>query len=433
MLQQRARDARAKIMHDRAIAAQEVRIEQQGQGRPIISAQLAGQRIVFVGDRALHSPSWKTFPDFLWSYLKLVMGADWLEQELRKPEANRSPIWHWHEAVVSQRRKLSVAEGDFVEAELTGAAACYLSLSQSLYQLEHNVTLQARYLQRLRDVRNFQGAYYELQVACALIRAGFRLELMDDVGRGPSTCEFTATSTRTGRSFDVEAKSRAIAGFLGKDHTDGGSDERVGDKVWDHLHAALKKHGEKPKIIFIDLNAPIIAETANWQEGAVAEVHRYGERFRDKSAYVVLTNLANHRYPDEGLRPGLSVAYTTIGYGDPRRFSRLFDAYQWRKRHIDLHYAAEGFSEILRFPVTFDGSMLSETGLAGTPGRLLIGENYIFGGGADAVSGELIDATVIETERVASLIVRTSDGKTVLIRAPLSAAELSDYRRHRDV
>jgi hypothetical protein len=63
-----------------------------------------------------------------------------------------------------------------------------------------------RLLGRLKDSANFQGAFYELFVANALIRAGFQL-VLEHEGDGTSThCEFAAVSCETGKRYWVEAK-----------------------------------------------------------------------------------------------------------------------------------------------------------------------------------------------------------------------------------
>jgi hypothetical protein len=80
---------------------------------------------------------------------------------------------------------MSRTPGEVSSAVMTGVVACYLGTAYSLYLLDHNVELQARLVHRLKNPKDFQGAYYELIVANALIRAGFKLTLED--GTDPST------------------------------------------------------------------------------------------------------------------------------------------------------------------------------------------------------------------------------------------------------
>ena len=74
--------------------------------------------------------------------------------------------------------------------------------------------MQQRYIERLKDINNFQGAYYELAVANCLIRSGFELKLEDETDEQTKHCEFSAVSKKTGKKYWVEAKMRAVTGIL---------------------------------------------------------------------------------------------------------------------------------------------------------------------------------------------------------------------------
>src|SRR5579862_3216243 len=80
-----------------AIQAKQLQREkQQGLGRPIISEVFQGYRIVAVGNRIFYSKNWKTFHDFLFSYLPEVLGRMWGEEELKKPESDQHPLFQLH-------------------------------------------------------------------------------------------------------------------------------------------------------------------------------------------------------------------------------------------------------------------------------------------------------------------------------------------------
>jgi hypothetical protein len=69
--------------------ARQKEIEQQfGLGRPPISFESHGYKMVAVGPELHWSTSWKTFPDFLMSYFKNVMGKEWGERSSSKPASN---------------------------------------------------------------------------------------------------------------------------------------------------------------------------------------------------------------------------------------------------------------------------------------------------------------------------------------------------------
>src|SRR5262249_848533 len=64
---------------DQAFAHEKQREKQQGMGRPIISARVGERRFVAVGSEIFASEKWKTFHDFLISYLQIVFGPEWIK------------------------------------------------------------------------------------------------------------------------------------------------------------------------------------------------------------------------------------------------------------------------------------------------------------------------------------------------------------------
>lgn len=204
-------------------AKERIRQKQQGLGRPIIAARFNDDQIVAVGKAIYWSKKAKTFADFLGEYIKRALGSDWGNAELAKPLDQRHTLLQWYDAYCRYQATTITTPGEVSTAEVTGVVACYLGTAYSLYLLDHNVDLQARLVRRLKNSREFQGAYYELIVANALIRAGFKLTLEDETDPTTKHCEFAAVSP-TGRKYWVEAKMRAVAGLLGKDENDGTTD-----------------------------------------------------------------------------------------------------------------------------------------------------------------------------------------------------------------
>jgi hypothetical protein len=194
-------------------AQEEIRRVQQGLGRPIISEMFKDHRVVAVGNQVYFSKNWKTFPDFLNSYLKKTLGSDWGNAEIKKPLAERHPIMQWHEAYARYQQEIVEEKGQVTSGKVTGVVACYLGLAYSLYLIAHNVELQARLVKRLLDPEQFQGAYYELVVANTLIRAGFMLELEDETDGESKHCEFFAVSRRGWH----QGRKPALAFFLSRD------------------------------------------------------------------------------------------------------------------------------------------------------------------------------------------------------------------------
>jgi hypothetical protein len=166
----------------RSEAREQIRIEQQGQGKPIISAEQNGARVVVAGDTVYSSKKWRVFPDFLSDYIKNILDPEWGNSEIRKPFDQRHPILQWYDVCSRQMTKLPKDEHGLIVFSASGAIRCYLGLAYNLYLIKHNVLLQDRLVQRLKDINNFQGAYYELIIANCLLRAG--------LAKQPLFCKF---------------------------------------------------------------------------------------------------------------------------------------------------------------------------------------------------------------------------------------------------
>ena len=66
-------------------AQEDVRRQQQGHGKPILSWTDHGYRLVAVGKTINWSKNWLVFPDFLLSFMKKTLGAEW--ENARDPRA----------------------------------------------------------------------------------------------------------------------------------------------------------------------------------------------------------------------------------------------------------------------------------------------------------------------------------------------------------
>jgi hypothetical protein len=308
--------------------------------------------------------------------------------------------------------------------------ACYLGLAYALYLLAHNVELQDRLIKRLRNVGNFQGAYYELMVASILIRAGFKLTLEDEADPATKHCEFAAVS-KSGKRYWVEAKMRSVNGLLGRVADDGGAEDDALGRLIPHLNAALKKPASDERLIFIDVNVPPVFDEKNkpnWLEPAMARLERYEQRELEEgvTAYVFVTNMAFHRDLDKV--PSMVGAPFGLGMPDFNRpgLIRVSDAYLQKQKHLDAHVIGEALQSYLRFPETFDGRPSSEA--FGGVRRLQIGQTYCFGD----VEGKDLVATVtaaIVSANEQEVIIGVTDvetHKSSLLRSPLSAPELAD-------
>jgi hypothetical protein len=135
----------------------------QGLGRPIISDVLGDLRVVAVGSRLYWSApgKWKTFHDFLISYLRRILGGEWAEKELRAAARVRHPLLNWYEQLSKLLTKTVVKSGEIGAAPATGAASAFLFLAYDLYLIAHNVSdesFHARLFKRLKSKDHFLPA-----------------------------------------------------------------------------------------------------------------------------------------------------------------------------------------------------------------------------------------------------------------------------------
>lgn len=413
-----------------------IRETQQGLGRPIIGAKVKDHQIVAVGKTIYWSKKWKTFPDFLADYIKRKVGSGWGNAEIAKLLADRHPLMQWYDAYCRYQEQTIKTPGEVHSTDITGVVACYLGVAYALYLLDHNAELQTRLINRLKNLSNFQGAYYELIVASILIRAGFTLTLENETDPTAKHCEFAATSKTTGKRYWVEAKMRAINGVLGRTADDGGSDGRPISRLIPHLNGALKKPAEDERLIFIDLNTPPAFGSdgkPDWLEPAMTRLGRYEREELEAglTAYVFVTNMAFHRQLDTV--PSIGASPFGLGLPDFNRpgMIRVSDAYRQKQKHIDAYAIGQSIEHYLSFPATFDGKLPSES--FGQPSaRVVIGETYFFpevneGG----VIGTVTDATVDKGKKEAVIAITVGADRSYLLRVPMSDEDFAEYTEFR--
>lgn len=425
----------------RAMEAQEqIRIEQQGHGRPIVSSDFAGHKMVAVGNVVHFSQKWRYFPDFLSDYIKQKLDPEWGNREIRKPFEERHPLMQWYHLLCEYQAQQQKDENGHIVADGNGISNCYMGLAYNLYLLEHNAELQQRYVERLKVSEQFQGAYYELLVASCLIRAGFELELEDETDDSQKHCEFSAVSKRTGKKYWVEAKMRSVSGVLGKTDVDGQPrTSKPTSRLSAHLRGALQKPATDERLIFIDVNTgPMTAEDfvddepkpPKWMLAAEKQLNDRERDLKDgEEAYVFVTNMCFHNALYETVigRAVLTFGFGMDDFGKPRFYS-LKEAWKVKQKHADMFDLEESLKSYPQVPNRFDGDLPPVP--KGEHERIKIGATYNF---EDAgVVGEVNTAIVVEGERKIYVGIQGQDGKGHILTEDISDQELEVYRAHRD-
>jgi len=418
-----------KTKLEQIAAFQKQRQQQQGFGKSIVSTVFQGYRIVAVGSKLFHSQTWKTFHDFLYDYIKMLLGSDWGNAELKKSREERHPILNWYHDATVYMNAFIKERGKVHDAPATGVVSAYLGLAYDLYSLEHNAKVQSILLNRLKNRKQFYGAFYETYMAGALIRAGFDIEFEDETDSITSHCELTATFPKTGNKFSVEAKMRLP--------------DKSSLDVGNQLYEALKKDAKHTRLIFIEVNVPDDADDRRTVEvlgGVLKSLRTREEKLTIKGlpappAYVIVTNNPYHYSQNTPCkRCALVEGFKMPDFKFGDKYSDIRAALKLREKHQEItglmkSMAAHGFP-----PSTFDGEIpefaFSEDK---SQGRLIIGNKYgLPDGKGGEIVGELQHAVVMEKEKSAFGVYKLSDGKQEMFSCPLTDEELAAYRKYPD-
>jgi hypothetical protein len=437
---------RAHLAGLRAIAEHEAkearRRQQQGLGRPIISTEFAGHRIVAVGNTVHWSKRWETFHDFLLDYLKDIFGHEWGAKEQEQPTAGRHILLRWANEIreYQNARRALAPNSRIVAAHSTPVLSAYLGLAYNLYLMKHNAKLQRALIARLKnpDESSFHGAYYETFVAATFIKAGYEIEFENERDGSATHCEFVASSGGSNRKFSVEAKAR-FRGFVAPNADPKSLKLGVRDKI----EAALQKKAAHTRVIFVDVNLPevhVAGQKPFWAHAAVAEARDLEETMiasgqSTPAAYLIVTN-----HPYQFAVPG-GFSAVLEGFNIPEfkmgaQFPNLRAALEARARHADIHRVFESMQKHHDIPSTFNGEM-PEIHFQAPSERmapLKIGSSYLVPDeNGNECPTELENAVVMESEKKAYGVCRRLDNNCrVIAMFPLSAVELEAYRRYPD-
>jgi hypothetical protein len=425
----------AREIYLKTHAAHELqRQKQQGLGREIISTEASGTRFVAINNKIAYGKNWKTFTDFLFDYIRDVVGKEWGQNQIEnKSDEERHILISWYQKLCLLQKSYVKEPGQIYSMPMVGVALAYLGLAYDLYCLEHNGVLQKALLERLKNSdENFYGVRYEIAVAAIMIRAGFELEFEAETDRRTSHCEFTAISSKTGKAFSVECKR------LESSPGDGIVNLKALGK---RFSGALKKHANHLRIVFIDLNFPydpkVHSDYPKAMDLAIDHIRKFEFNTANGGnlppAFVFLTNAPyTHHLYDEGIAYAvITDGFKLSEYKTNKAYTSLREAINDREKYSDIHHLLESIEKYKTIPTTFDGE-LPEFSLNPElqKNRLIIGNKYLVpdDSGKD-VEALLMQGLVMENTCEAFCYYQTQKGSTILVKCPLSAEEMVAYRR----
>ena len=325
-------------------------IEQQCILKIIMSTESSEKQIITIGSKTFNAGNCKSFHDLLPLYLRVLLGEEWINEELKKELVLRHPILQWQNSMNVCKEESIQGPGKTQSVSNIGTISALLGLSYNLYLMAHNSELQEKLITRLKDIDQFWGAHYEAQVAAFCIQAGFDIILEDEDDPNSTHCEFTATNIESGRKFSVEAKARTHGKNSGA--------------ISSQLYSALKKSAEYERIIFININIPEKTSNlgpAKWMHEAIASIRGAETRLKIKGndappAYVLLTNQQNACNIDEigfdsgAIAESFKIPDFRVDYAFPS-LKRTIDSRHRHKEIIDIFKVIRRHHKI---PSTFD-------------------------------------------------------------------------------
>jgi hypothetical protein len=428
----------------RAEAARVQREKQQGLGRGIVSATINDYRIVGVGGRVYWSKNWRTFQDFLRDYLIEQLGRVWFGAEMAKAKAEQHPIARWLTQAYADTKLHAKKVGEVYIGPMTGAQRAFINLAYNIYLIAHHAepkiagTLVQSFIARLKSERadDFIGKLFETYAAAAFLKAGFALTYENEKDGSSSHVEFVASNPVTGKKFSVEVKSRNRA-LSEEGPVDDVKRLRVGNK----LNKALAKRAEHTRVVFIEVNIPDMPIDAltGWPRSALEQIRSTENELQPDGsakppAYVIVTNHAFHNNLEAVTAHAqvLAAGCQMPDFGPGVGFNSLKNVLLSRERHKEMLTLLDSMRERYEIPSTFDGeNPVFAFGEASALTRLKIGETYLVPDlKGREVPARLSNAIVIEEEKVAMCIHETFDGENLVIRTPLTDAEMEGWRRH---
>jgi len=276
-----------------------------------------GRRMRAVWSRVWMRPVHETDHEFYLALLRRALGLDWLRVEESKPESQRHRIAAWFEEMDRERESSRPRSGaaHVWSSEPTGGVTELLTLGRDLYDLSQTNQLPTKVMDRLRNTREYQGARYEIAVAGAFARAGFRI-IWTKPGQD-KRCEFVAEHSGLGERIAVEAKSRRredvlhepVAGKPSKDF-----DVEIARLIRD---AEEQLPTDIAGIVCIDLNLPpehaMFTSDAGLVESLKSVLDRFPDPTPEKPSVLTATFFTNFAWHyQEGRRSGKSSVGAVI-------------------------------------------------------------------------------------------------------------------------
>ena len=298
-----------------------------------------GYRWRVVWSKVYMRPITETFHEFIFYILRLTLGENWYKEQLNLNPQKRHIILKWFDSYAEFKKAnktIKNKRNGVWEAIPTGEVQALISLAYDIYCLQISNKLPDFIIKRLRDIRQFQGARYEITVASVITRAGFDIDFLDNKVKAKKHCEFIARHKNKAAIIGVEAKSRHRKGVLHEEGQFNDTDIK-GDINNLFKKAISQKPLKMPYIIFIDLNLPSTAKIPwhkkPWVDDIKIMLNNYGissEENPDPFNALIITNIAYHYGGNEGVPPTgefitILTKYPEVPIKEPQVISEIIE------------------------------------------------------------------------------------------------------------
>lgn len=270
------------------------------QGPNMLTTIMGNHKLRFVFNKVHTRPKEEHIHVFLHNCVLWTMGEGWHKGQVNKKPEERHVIMKWiysHRNTQNELIDLEYKPEDKVLG--TGDGIALLSLGSDLLYLEMVNQFPEKIIKKLRSDDLFQGARYEIAIAAALVRVGFDINWIEGE-RSKKHHEFDAKHKHTKETIAVEAKSKHRKGVLNR----AGEAIKIEDIKLDILglynEAMEQNPGDKPFVVFIDLNLPSQIEAdipeKKWVQELCSKIMEKQDNFfgNIQPNLLILTNFAWH-------------------------------------------------------------------------------------------------------------------------------------------
>jgi hypothetical protein len=258
-----------------------------------------------IRNKEFRRPKGEHIHEFIEEFLLLTLGDKWLQEQKQLPFENCHEIIKWikYKKDFFKSANQNYGRGDMVYPN--GYTKELFSLAADIYYLNLVGKIPKELLNRLKLKDQFRGARYEIGIAAAFIRSGFRIEWLKQT-KNKKNHEFDVVHKFTNEKIAIEAKKLNRNETAQSNLLEHGGTEL---DIFRNYNQALEQNPrDRPFGVFIDIDLPHFRPEHSffWKESLfdlylqkkVKMFDYSGKRFSVEEcpppSFLVITNSAWH-------------------------------------------------------------------------------------------------------------------------------------------